>query len=75
MGERFRHLQRTYRKADGPAWTGAGIERATRGEVSRFYVSRLRRGLIDDPGFKKVVAISRVMGIPIEAWLEDPPDS
>ncbi len=55
-------------------WTGAEIERAMREEVSRFYVSWLRLGLIDDPGFKTIVAISRAMGIPIEAWLEDHPD-
>ena len=67
MANRFRHFLRTRRRPDGSAWTGAEIERATRGEVSRFYVSRLRRGLIDDPGFKKIVAISRAMGIPIEA--------
>ena len=75
MGERFRHFLRTRRRPDGSAWTEAEIERATGGEVSRFYVSRLHRGEIDDPGFKKVVAISRAMGIPIQAWLEDLPDS
>lgn len=74
MGERFWHFLGTWWRPDGSAWTGAEIERATRGEVSRFYVSRLRRGLIDDSGFKKVVAISRAMGIPIEAWLDDHPD-
>lgn len=75
MGERFRYFLRTRRRPDGSARTGAEIERARHGEVSRFYVSRFRRGLIDDPGFKKIVAISRAMGIPIQAWLEDPPDS
>lgn len=74
MGEKFRHFLRTRRRSDNSAWTGADIERATRGEVSRFYVSRLRRGKTDDPGFKKIAAISRAMGIPIQAWLEDPPD-
>lgn len=74
MVDRFRHFLRTRRRSDESAWTGAGIERAMREEVSRFYVSRLRRG-IDDPGFKKIVAISRAMDIPIQAWLEDPPDS
>ncbi len=74
MAQKFRRFLRTYRRSDGSAWSGADIERATRGYVSRFYVSRLRRGLIDDPGFKKIVAISRAMGIPIEAWLDDHPD-
>ncbi len=75
MVDRFRHFLRSRRCSDESAWTGADIERAMCEEVSRFYVSRLRRGLIDDPGFKKVVAISRAMGIPIEAWLDDPTDS
>ncbi|PLS87140.1 MAG: hypothetical protein CYG60_03500 [Actinobacteria bacterium] len=74
MAQKFRRFLRTHRRPDGSRWAGAEIERATRGEVSRFYVSRLRRGLIADPGFKKVVAISRVMGIPVQAWLEDRPD-
>ncbi len=75
MGEKFRHFLRTRRRPDGSARARADIERATREELSRFYASRLRRGKIDDPGFKKIVAISRAMDIPIQAWLEDPPDS
>jgi hypothetical protein len=75
MGEKFRHFLRTRRRSDESAWTRADIERAMREEVSRFYLSRLRRRLIDDPGFKKVVAISRAMGSPIEAWLDDPTGS
>jgi hypothetical protein len=74
MGGRLRHFLRIRRRPDGSVWTGADIERATREEVSRFYVSNLRRGKIDDPGFKKIAAISRVMDIPIQAWPEDPPD-
>ncbi|MDP9477758.1 MAG: hypothetical protein M3R38_19090 [Actinomycetota bacterium] len=73
MAQKFRRFLRTYRRSDGSVWSGADIERAPRGYVSRFYVSRLRRGLIDDPGFK-IIAISRAMGIPLEAWLEDHPD-
>lgn len=73
-GERLRHFLGTRQRPDGSARTRADIERATLGEVSRFYVSTLRRGKIDDPGFKTIVAISRAMGIPIEAWLEDHPD-
>jgi hypothetical protein len=74
MVDTFRHFLRTRRRSDESAWTRADIERAMREEVSRFYVSRLRRGLIDDPGFK-VVAISRAMGSPIEAWPDDPTGS
>jgi hypothetical protein len=68
-GERLRHFLKARRNPYGWAWTGSDIERATREKVSRFYVSRLPRGLIDDPGLKQVVAISRAMGIPIEARL------
>ena len=62
--DRFRHFLRT-RRPDGLAWTGAEIERATHGEVSRSYVSRLRRGLIDYPGFGEIAAIGQAMVIPI----------
>ena len=74
MGERFRRLQRTYRRPDGAAWTGAEIERATGGEVTRHYVSKLRNGYYKDPGFNKIAAISRAMGVPLEAWLGGPAD-
>lgn len=73
MGEKFRRFRRIYRHPDGTEWTGADIERATRGEVSRFYISRLRRGQIKDPAFSKIAAISRVMGIPLGEWTRDPP--
>ena len=68
MGERFRKVHRIYRRSVGSAWTGAEIERASGGEVSRHYVSKLRHGYYEDPGFGKIAAISRVMGIPLEAW-------
>jgi len=55
---------------DGRRWSGAEIERATRGNVSRYYVSRLRRGLIRDPGVSKIVAISKAMGISLDTWIE-----
>jgi hypothetical protein len=71
MAKKFRRFLQTYRKSDGSSWTGADLERATRGEASRFYVSHFRRGLIKDPSFAKTVAIGRATGIPLEAWLED----
>lgn len=74
MGERFRRLQRTYRRPDGTAWTGAEIERATGGEVTRHYVSKLRNGYYKDPGFKKIAAISHALGVPLEAWLDGRPE-
>jgi hypothetical protein len=72
MAQKFRTFLQTYRRADGSRWTGAELERATRGEVSRFYISRFRRGLIKDPSFTKTIAISRAMGIPLKAWTAGP---
>lgn len=68
----FRQLLAEHRRPDDRPWTGAEIERATCGEVSRFYVAKLRRGEIADPSFRKIVAISRAMGVPLEEWLRDP---
>lgn len=58
-----------YRRDDGSRWSGAALERATGGKVSRFYVSALRRGLTDDPSFERIAAISEAMGVPLEEWL------
>jgi len=69
---RFRQLLAEHRRPENRPWTGAEIERATRGEVSRFYVAKLRRGEVADPSFRKYVAISRAMGIPLEEWLQYP---
>lgn len=70
-GEKFERLREIYRRDDGSKWTGAALERATGGEVSQYFVSDLRKGKIRDPGFSKIVAISRVMGIPLQAWIDD----
>lgn len=70
-GARFEHLREVYRRDDGSKWTGAALERATGGEVSQYFVSDLRKSKIGDPGFSKIVAISRVMGIPLQAWIDD----
>lgn len=71
MGEKFRRFQRIYRHPDGSPWTGADIERASGGEVTRHYISKLRNDYYKDPSFRKVAAISRAMGIPLEAWARD----
>lgn len=68
--QEFAKFFRTHRGADGSSWTGADIERATHGHVSSFYVSRLERGRIKDPSFARIVAISRVMRIPLHTWFE-----
>lgn len=70
---RFERLLDRYRREDGTPWTGAAIERATRGEVKRNYVSALKTGRIAHPSFEKLHAISRAMGFPVAAWAEDHP--
>lgn len=65
---RFELLRDEYRRDDGSKWTGAALERATGGIVSRTYVSEFARGKIKEPSFSKIVAMSDAMGIPLEAW-------
>lgn len=69
--ETFERLLEKYRRDDGSRWTGAALERASEGRVSRYYVSTLRRGEINDPSFGRIAAISSAMGAPLEEWLEE----
>jgi transcriptional regulator with XRE-family HTH domain len=39
--------------------------------VTRSYVSNLRKGRIENPGFDKLRAIARAMNFPPELWFED----
>lgn len=68
---RFEHFRELYRRDDGSKWTGAALERATGGAVSSRYISALRGGQIKDPSYTRIYAISKAMGIPIGAWLEE----
>ena len=70
---RFERILDRYRREDGSRWTGAAIERATRGRVKRNYVSALKTGRVANPSFEKLFAISRAMGFPVEVWAEDDP--
>lgn len=72
---RFERLLDRYRREDGSRWTGAAIERATRGRVKRNYVSALKTGRVANPSFEKLLAISRAMGFPVDVWAEDDPPS
>jgi len=38
--------------------------------VTRSYVTNLRKGRIENPGYEKMLAIARAMGFPPEAWFE-----
>lgn len=64
----FEEILDEYRRDDGSKWSGAALERATGGGVSRNYVSSLRRGDIREPSFAKILAISDAMGVPLERW-------
>jgi transcriptional regulator with XRE-family HTH domain len=39
--------------------------------VSRSYVTNLRKGRMDNPGYEKMRAIAKAMGFPPEVWFED----
>jgi transcriptional regulator with XRE-family HTH domain len=39
--------------------------------VTRSYVSNLRKGRIENPGFEKLRAIAKAMNFPPELWFED----
>ena len=65
-----RHLD-TYRRPDGHEWTGAQLDDATGGVVTRSYVTNLRKGRIENPGYEKLRAIAKAMGFPPEIWFEE----
>jgi transcriptional regulator with XRE-family HTH domain len=39
--------------------------------VSRSYVTNLRKGRIDNPGYAKLAAMAKAMGFPVEVWFEE----
>ena len=70
----FRRLLEHHRRDDGSKWGGKSLQRATNGYVSHQYVGHLKSGRIQEPSFGKIYAISRAMGIPLEAWTRDVPE-
>ena len=58
VAQRFEHLLETYRRPDGHRWTGQQLDEATGGVVTRSYVTNLRKGRIENPGYEKMRAIS-----------------
>jgi len=71
VAQKFEHLIDTYRHTDGRRWTGQEIDEATGGVVSRSYVTNLRKGRIENPGYEKLAAMAKAMGFPPEVWFED----
>lgn len=64
----FEELLDEYRRDDGSKWSGAALERATQGALSRNYISAMRRGEIKEPSLARIIIISEAMGIPLDEW-------
>jgi transcriptional regulator with XRE-family HTH domain len=71
IAQKFERFLETYRRPDGSKWGGQDLHDATGGVVTRSYVSNLRKGRIENPGFEKLKAIAKAMGFPPELWFED----
>jgi len=73
VAQRFEHFLETYRRPDGSRWTGQKLDEATGGVVTCSYVTNLRKGRMENPGYEKMLAIAKAMGFPPEAWFEEVP--
>jgi transcriptional regulator with XRE-family HTH domain len=71
IAQKFEALLEIFRRPDGRRWSGQEIDEATGGVVSRSYVTNLRKGRIDNPGYEKMRAIAKAMGFPPDVWFED----
>ncbi len=74
IARRFEALLEAYRRADGRRWSGQSLSDATGGIVTRSYVTNLRKGRIENPGYEKLNAIARAMGFSPELWFQDGDD-
>ena len=71
IAEKFERLLETYRHPDGRRWNGAELAEATGGVVIRSYVTNLRKGRIESPGYDKLRAIAKAMGFSPALWFEE----
>jgi transcriptional regulator with XRE-family HTH domain len=71
IAQKFEDLLEIYRHPDGRRWSGQEIDEATGGVVSRSYVTNLRKGRMDNPGYEKMKAIAKAMGFAPEVWFEE----
>ena len=71
IGRKFVHFVDVYRRPDGTRWNGQQLQDATGGVVTRSYVSMMRKGRIENPGYDKLRAIAKAMGFPPELWFEE----
>src|ERR687897_1862798 len=71
IAQKFEALLEIYRHPDGRKWSGQEIDEATGRVVSRSYVTNLRKGRIENPGYEKMRAIAKAMGFAPQVWFED----
>jgi transcriptional regulator with XRE-family HTH domain len=71
VAQKFETLLERYRRPDGRRWSGQEIDEATGGVVTRSYVTNLRKGRIENPGYEKLAAMAKAMGFPPEVWFEE----
>ena len=71
IAQKFEALLEMYRRPDGRRWSGKEIDEATGGIVTRSYVTNLRKGRIDNPGYAKLAAMAKAMGFAPEVWFEE----
>jgi transcriptional regulator with XRE-family HTH domain len=71
VAQKFEHLLDTYRRPDGHRWTGQQLDEATGRVVTRSYVTNLRKGRIENPGYEKLAAMAKAMGFPPEVWFDE----
>lgn len=71
IAERFEALLAAYPHPDGRVWSGQEIDAATGGVVTRSYVTNLRKGRIENPGYEKLRAIAKALDFPPELWFDE----
>jgi transcriptional regulator with XRE-family HTH domain len=71
IAQKFEDLLEMYRHPDGRRWRGQEIDEATGGVVTRSYVTNLRKGRIENPGYEKMRAIAKAMGFAPEVWFDE----
>ncbi len=71
VAHKFERFLDTHRRPDGQQWSGADLAKATGGVVPRSYVTNLRKGRIENPGYEKLRAIAKAMGFPPALWFKD----
>jgi len=71
IAQKFEALLETYRHPDGRRWSGQEIDEATGGVVTRSYITNLRKGRIENPGYAKLAAMAKAMGFAPEVWFDE----